>query len=163
MLPFAPALFSTTTVWPSFSPSAWATVRAIWSVAPPGAKGTITRRGRSGKDGLSWAATPVAARAVKPAASSAAAAARIDRMENDWAAGFIAVTGTCLRSRVDGPCEASSRAWRLSAGWPSPHGTAVHWTDVGGAIAFNQGSMDYTTLGRTGLRVSVAAMNRGWT
>ncbi|MNV85687.1 hypothetical protein D3C71_1796590 [compost metagenome] len=48
MLPLAPALFSTTTGWPSRTDMDCATVRAITSVAPPAAKGTMMRKGRSG-------------------------------------------------------------------------------------------------------------------
>ena len=41
--PPPPALFSTTTCWPSEAAIAGATMRATMSVVPPGAKGTIRR------------------------------------------------------------------------------------------------------------------------
>ena len=47
-LPFEPGLFSTTTGWPSASPSAGAMTRATVSVAPPGGLGTSRRIGRDG-------------------------------------------------------------------------------------------------------------------
>src|SRR4051794_320676 len=49
MVPPAPARFSTTTCWPSASPSAGATVRAVMSTLPLGGHGTTTRTGREGK------------------------------------------------------------------------------------------------------------------
>jgi len=61
--PFAPARFSTITDWPMTGPSASARSRAATSVEPPGAKGTINRRGRSGKA----RATVASARLERPA------------------------------------------------------------------------------------------------
>src|SRR6266853_1570738 len=46
--PFEPGRFSTTTGWPSASPSLGASTRAIVSVAPPGGLGTSRRTGRVG-------------------------------------------------------------------------------------------------------------------
>ncbi len=46
--PLAPALFSTTTDWPSAAPSATAYWRAKTSVGPPGGNGTTSRIGRDG-------------------------------------------------------------------------------------------------------------------
>src|SRR5689334_9415270 len=40
--PFAPPLFSTSTVWPQISPSFCATIRPMMSEAPPGGYVTIT-------------------------------------------------------------------------------------------------------------------------
>ncbi len=48
MLPPAPAWFSTTTGWPSGARIASATTRAMTSVEPPGANGTIKVTGRAG-------------------------------------------------------------------------------------------------------------------
>src|SRR5262245_27203716 len=50
MAPPAPARFSTTNCWPSFSFSHCAVVRAMPSVLPPGANGTIRVTGRCGQD-----------------------------------------------------------------------------------------------------------------
>src|SRR5713101_6664704 len=47
-LPLEPGRFSTTTGWPSASPSRGETTRAIVSVAPPGGLGTNRRIGRLG-------------------------------------------------------------------------------------------------------------------
>ena len=47
-LPFAPGLLSTTTDWPSASPSCLLIRRAMMSGAPAGAKPTTTRTGRTG-------------------------------------------------------------------------------------------------------------------
>src|SRR3990167_9180990 len=50
MVPVAPALFSTTMVAPpSFSPILLDRMRAIWSVEPPGGKGTTRVMGLSGQ------------------------------------------------------------------------------------------------------------------
>src|SRR5258708_7851482 len=48
-MPAAPGRFSITIGWPSASPSAGATVRAVMSTLPPGTKGTISRIGLLGK------------------------------------------------------------------------------------------------------------------
>src|SRR6266850_343854 len=48
MLPPAPARFSTTTCWPSSSPSAGATMRAVVSVPPPGSNPTTVVIGFAG-------------------------------------------------------------------------------------------------------------------
>ena len=48
MVPPAPALFSTTTGWPSASASPVATSRAVMSTFPPGAKGTMILTGLLG-------------------------------------------------------------------------------------------------------------------
>jgi len=47
-IPAAPGRFSTTTSWPSASPSAGATVRAVMSTFPPGTNGTMMRIGLLG-------------------------------------------------------------------------------------------------------------------
>src|SRR5712692_9903689 len=49
MLPPAPARFSTTTCWPRFSASVFATMRATVSVPPPGSKPTTVVTGLPGK------------------------------------------------------------------------------------------------------------------
>lgn len=48
-VPLAPARFSTVTVWPVRSAMRVATVRAMVSTEPPGAKGTMIRTGRAGQ------------------------------------------------------------------------------------------------------------------
>jgi hypothetical protein len=48
MVPAAPGLFSTTTGCPSASCSAGATMRAVTSTFPPGAKGTMILTGLAG-------------------------------------------------------------------------------------------------------------------
>src|SRR5882724_7496285 len=48
-MPAAPVRFSITIGWPSASPSAGATVRAVMSTLPPGTKGTMRRIGFAGK------------------------------------------------------------------------------------------------------------------
>ena len=53
MLPLAPGLFSTNTVWPSVLLSSLAADRATISELPPGAKGTNRRMGRVGQ--VVWA------------------------------------------------------------------------------------------------------------
>jgi hypothetical protein len=65
MMPPPPALFSTTTVWPSTAPSFSASVRATMSVVPPGAKGTTSRTGLLGQ--AVWAEA-IKGRASRPAA-----------------------------------------------------------------------------------------------
>jgi hypothetical protein len=67
MLP-ALGLLSTTTAWPSVRAICSATARAVMSAMPPGAKGTTTVIGRSGK--RAWAPARHAGKAV--AASSSA-------------------------------------------------------------------------------------------
>src|SRR6478735_5510082 len=54
MVPPAPTLFSTTTLWPRYWPRPCATWRATASTEPPGGKGTIMVTGLVGKD---WALT----------------------------------------------------------------------------------------------------------
>jgi len=48
MEPPPPPLFSTTRVWPSAWPAFSAMTRAMMSVVPPAAKGTIRRTGLAG-------------------------------------------------------------------------------------------------------------------
>jgi len=48
MLPLAPVLFSTTTGWPSASPSFGPISRAMMSTGPPGGNATSTRTGLEG-------------------------------------------------------------------------------------------------------------------
>ena len=59
--PPPPALFSTSTCWPSSLLRPGATMRATMSVVPPGAKGTIRRIGLLGK---AWARASMGARAA---------------------------------------------------------------------------------------------------
>src|SRR5260221_12713386 len=63
-MPAAPGRFSITIGWPSASPSAGATVRAVISTLPPGTKGTISRIGLLGKPCAPAAHAPSAARAL---------------------------------------------------------------------------------------------------
>src|SRR5919201_313082 len=66
MLPPAPARFSTTTCWPSNSPSAGATMRPTVSVPPPGSKPTTVVIGFAGKFcAAAPSATPIRASAAK--------------------------------------------------------------------------------------------------
>ncbi len=67
MLPPAPALLSTITVWPMFSPSFFAIKRAAASAAPPAAKPTTIVTAFFG--GKSWA--DAAPASTRPAAASA--------------------------------------------------------------------------------------------
>src|SRR6185295_11465460 len=62
MLPPAPALFSTTTGWPRFSPSFFAMMREAVSVPPPGAKPTTIEIARDGYG--AWASAAPANNAV---------------------------------------------------------------------------------------------------
>src|SRR3954454_14010562 len=55
MVPAAPARFSTITCWPSASPSAGATARAVMSTLPLGGQGTTMRTGLFGNS-CAWAA-----------------------------------------------------------------------------------------------------------
>src|SRR6185312_1070954 len=68
MLPPAPGLFSTTTLWPHASPSFWAISRPTTSSGPPGGKGTTSLTACDGK-------TSAAALGMGSADSAAAAAA----------------------------------------------------------------------------------------
>src|SRR5688572_26593179 len=65
-MPAAPERFSITTDWPRSAAMAWASMRAMRSAVPPGAKPTTSRTGRSGQDG--WATALPAARASPAAA-----------------------------------------------------------------------------------------------
>src|SRR5947207_12066835 len=78
MLPPAPALFSTITLWPSVSVSDIASVRAMASVGPPGGKGTTKLMGRSGKRSASAAA----------GSAAVAASAQAHRNRRFWKDGF---------------------------------------------------------------------------
>ncbi len=49
MVPLAPALFTTTTDWPSTLPISSPSTRASTSVVPPAPKGTTMLSGREGK------------------------------------------------------------------------------------------------------------------
>ncbi len=55
MLPLAPGLFSTNTVWPRLLVSSLAAERATISELPPGAKGTSRRIGLLGQPACAWA------------------------------------------------------------------------------------------------------------
>jgi hypothetical protein len=48
MISEAPGRLSTSTCWPQFSVSFWPRMRAMPSLLPPGATGTIRRIGRPG-------------------------------------------------------------------------------------------------------------------
>src|SRR3954449_5026577 len=61
MVPAAPARFSTITCWPSASPSAGATARAVMSTLPLGGQGTTMRTGLFGNS-CAWAANQQNAR-----------------------------------------------------------------------------------------------------
>ena len=67
-VPPAPVRFSTSTFWPSGPDMRSPSARAMKSMAPPGASGTMKRTGRFGHP-------PLCARAPRPASASAAAAA----------------------------------------------------------------------------------------
>src|SRR5258708_2202091 len=56
MVPPAPVTFSTTTVWPNARPMRSAMMRAMVSVGPPAANGTVTVTGR---EGYAWAAATI--------------------------------------------------------------------------------------------------------
>ena len=75
MAPPAPARFSTTTDWPSASPSAGARVRATTSRLPPGAKGTTSVTGFCGN--FCARAGDASARAVSAAEGGAGHAAEL--------------------------------------------------------------------------------------
>src|SRR5512139_3542486 len=92
MLPPAPALFSTTTVWPRFSESFFAMMRAAVSVAPPGANPTSMVTVRVGKS--DWAA-------AAPANASAAMAAR--RLFMGLSSGLLSVGRTQYTIVYKGP------------------------------------------------------------
>src|SRR3954463_13542464 len=68
MLPPAPARFSTTTCWPSCSPSGFCRMRAVVSVPPPGSKPTTTVTGLLGY--APCASAPYANGMLKAAAST---------------------------------------------------------------------------------------------
>ena len=72
MLPPAPGRLSTTTCWPSRSPSLGATIRTVASVEPPGGKVTIMRIGLAGQGAgavvCAWLAAAAAMTAI-PAAT----------------------------------------------------------------------------------------------
>src|ERR1041384_837063 len=65
MVPPAPVLFSTTTCWPSSSPSFGAMIRAVVSVPPPGSKPTIVVMGFTGQVCASAACESASAHAAK--------------------------------------------------------------------------------------------------
>jgi hypothetical protein len=65
--PPAPPLLSTTTGWPSSRPRPSLMARAITSVEPPAANGTISLTGRLGK---AWARTPCDQAAAPDAAAA---------------------------------------------------------------------------------------------
>src|SRR5215216_4636146 len=71
-LPAAPGLFSTTTDWPMAADSFGLIRRARMSEVPPGAKGTISRTGRS----KFWAPAPLEAKADTERTAAAIAWAR---------------------------------------------------------------------------------------
>src|SRR5690606_31760728 len=77
MVPLAPGLFSTTTVWRHCWLSSWASWRARMSVVPPGGKGTtrVTLRVGKGWRGSAWLAG--AARAAARASAAAAACVEV--------------------------------------------------------------------------------------
>src|SRR5512144_2823316 len=63
MLVLAPGLFSMMTGWPTFAESAWPSVRATTSTAPPGGKPTRMRIGFDGYGSAAWAMPAAAASA----------------------------------------------------------------------------------------------------
>jgi len=72
-LPLAPLLFSTTKVWPSFSLSSCARIRAMISVEPPAGNGTTRLTGRVGHAcDIAAAGTKIAAATRTPHARLAA-------------------------------------------------------------------------------------------
>jgi hypothetical protein len=81
MVPPAPGLFSTITVWPSTSRIGWAIARASWSVVPPAGYGTTMRITREGNASPCWlkAGSPTEA-AAPPAASILSALRRVCRV-----------------------------------------------------------------------------------
>src|SRR5262245_32945632 len=74
MMPPAPPLLSTTTVWPSSRERGSISRRAVRSTPPPGGKGTMILMGRSGK---LWAP---ARRAAARTGNAAAATSRLLRL-----------------------------------------------------------------------------------
>src|SRR5574337_1781711 len=68
--PAAPGLLSTTTGWPKLCPMRSPSTRVMTSVAPPAAKGTITRTGRVAKLACACAQSGPAAAAPAARASS---------------------------------------------------------------------------------------------
>ena len=68
MVPPAPTVFSTSTVWPSVLPMGMAIRRATASVGPPAANGTTSEIGRSGK--VPWLNACVPVPSVKAAAQA---------------------------------------------------------------------------------------------
>src|SRR5262249_5364196 len=64
-MPEAPALFSTTTVWPSFFDTDSPRIRKPISAGPPGAQGTIRRIGFSGNLAIAGAASVTAAAPIR--------------------------------------------------------------------------------------------------
>src|SRR5262245_37804544 len=75
VLPPAPGMFSVTTCWPHVSDNFCATMRAITSVGPPAANGTIRRTGFAGQP--SAAALPAGASIDRMSAAEAANAGNI--------------------------------------------------------------------------------------
>src|SRR3954463_15347699 len=67
MVPAAPVVFSTTTVWPRLVRNRSAKMRAMVSVGPPAANGTTSVTGRDGK--LCACVAPIAPKMIPPTAS----------------------------------------------------------------------------------------------
>src|SRR3954447_12077045 len=89
MLPPAPPLFSTTTVWPHTSCRRLETSRAVMSVEPPGVNGTTTRTGFAGQS---------AAEARRDNAGAASTAALAPRKRRRFSMG----SSRCGRPIVSG-------------------------------------------------------------
>jgi hypothetical protein len=81
MLPPAPARLTITAGWPNLAFSPVETMRAITSVGPPGAAGTMNRTGRLGYGPSVWACALVPA--VASIAAKAARRVSIDRPSRD--------------------------------------------------------------------------------
>jgi hypothetical protein len=73
IMPLAPGRFSMTSGWPRWSAIAGCMVRAMMSVAPPGAKPMSTRTGREGKAPPPGGAVCADAGAAVPSRPNAAA------------------------------------------------------------------------------------------
>ena len=78
MVPPAPTVFSTSTVWPSDLPIGMASMRATTSVGPPAAKGTTSVTGLSGY--AVWAAAGAMATRENAAREAATTAVKFSLM-----------------------------------------------------------------------------------
>src|SRR6202140_1484351 len=118
--PTAPGLFSMTTGWPHASLSFGAISRATMSTPPPGAKGTMTCTGRTGK---SCACTCAAASAPKSPKANAALGQNRLPMAMPFSFCFgpsAARTPTNSRSLARRPCPRRKELGRLHRGATPP-------------------------------------------